>query len=303
MNRSDPSPTSPRRKVLISTDAANEADDQFAVAHALLSPVLDVRGVLPAHFGRNGSRAASRAEVDRLCDLMSVGDSITIADGAEGALTDAQTPRPSAASQLIIDEAHSDDRRLCIAVLGPLTDVASALLEDPSLVATDPLVVWVGGPPYEGPAGYSPEFNLVNDVPASEVVLASGVELWQIPMPVYTMVGVGHAELRERLSGTSPLGDYLVDQLIEFNTTVSYGPLDFRSLGDSPAIGALLNPLGARWSLRPPPRFTVDAQIDGVLDEHRRIRVCEGFDTRWLIEDMFAKLRAWGDAERIARAR
>lgn len=44
----------PPHKVLISTDAANEVDDQFAVVHALLSPVLDVRGILPAHFGRCG---------------------------------------------------------------------------------------------------------------------------------------------------------------------------------------------------------------------------------------------------------
>ncbi|WP_431074280.1 nucleoside hydrolase [Microbacterium phyllosphaerae] len=294
MNRSDVLHTPPRRKVLISTDAANEADDQFAVVHALLSPVLDVRGVLPAHFGRDGSRAASSDEIERLRRLMGASGDLAVAEGADGPLPDARTPRPSAASRLIIDEAYSDERRLCIAVLGPLTDVATALLEHPDLVAADPLVVWVGGPPYEGFAGYSPEFNLVNDVAAAEAVFASGVEIWQIPMPVYTMIGVGHAELRERLSGTSPLGDYLVDQLIAFNSTVEYGPVDFRSLGDSPAIGALLNPLGARWSMRLPPRFTADAQIDGVLDDDPRIRVCEAFDTRWLIEDMFAKLRCWG---------
>lgn len=282
--------------MLISTDAANEADDQFAIVHALLSPVLEVRGVLPAHFGHEGSRAASRAEVDRLHTLIAGPDIATVADGADGPLPDARTACASAASRLMIDEARSDERRLCIAVLGPLTDVASALLEEPRLVDADPLVVWVGGPPYEDVAAYSPEFNLVNDVHAAEVVLSSGVEVWQIPMSTYTMIGVGHAELRERLSGTSRLADYLVDQLIAFNSTVDYGPLDFRSLGDSPAIGALLNPGGFRWTLRPPPRFTPDAQIDGVIDENPRIRVCEAIDTRWLLEDMFAKLRAWGQA-------
>jgi hypothetical protein len=33
-----------RRHVIIDTDAKNEADDQFAIVHALLSPSLDVRG-------------------------------------------------------------------------------------------------------------------------------------------------------------------------------------------------------------------------------------------------------------------
>jgi purine nucleosidase len=302
MRQADASPARP--KVLVSTDAKNEADDQFAIVHALLSPTLDVRAILPAHFGKPDSRAESRDEVALLLGLLGGGhEAVTIADGADEALPDAESPRPSDASRVILEESVSDSRRLRIAVLGPLTDVASAILEDEHLVARDPLVVWVGGPPYEGLAGYSPEFNLINDVDAANVVMASGVEVWQIPMPVYTMVGVGHAELTERLGGTSALGDYLVDQLVEFNRTVPYGPLDFRSLGDSPAIGAIMNPLGARWSLRPPPRFTSDGELRGTHDANRLIRVCEAFDTRWLIEDMFAKIRAFssGSAERPSR--
>lgn len=194
-----------RRKVAISTDAKNEADDQFAIVHALLTRTIDVRGVLPAHFGRAGSLAASRQEVDLIQRLLEgAGPPAAVHDGAEAALADAETPAPSAASRFLLEEAISDDRRLCIAVLGPLTDVASALIEHPEFRERDPLVVWVGGPPYEGVAAYSPEFNLINDVHAANVVMASGVEVWQIPMSTYTMIGVGHAELEERLRGTSP---------------------------------------------------------------------------------------------------
>ena len=74
--------------MLISTDAANEVDDQFAVVHALLSPVLDVRGILPAHFGREGSRAESRAEVDLLHSLLGGGGHRVVAAGADAALPD-----------------------------------------------------------------------------------------------------------------------------------------------------------------------------------------------------------------------
>ena len=58
-----------RRRVVIDTDAKNEADDQFAIVHALLSPTLDVRGIIPAHFGTrrtDRSMFESRAEVDLL---------------------------------------------------------------------------------------------------------------------------------------------------------------------------------------------------------------------------------------------
>jgi hypothetical protein len=43
----------------IPTHAKNEADDQFAIVHALLTPSFDIRGVIPAHFG-------TRAEFERI---------------------------------------------------------------------------------------------------------------------------------------------------------------------------------------------------------------------------------------------
>jgi len=281
----------PPRRLIVCTDAKNEADDQFAIVHALLTGTLDVRGIVPSHFGRRGSMAASREEVRLLLGLLRT--DVVVADGSPHALPDAETAAPSPGSRLIVDEAMADPRRLFIAVLGPLTDVASALLEEPSLRDRDVVVVWVGGPPYEGIAAYAPEFNLINDVAAANVVLQSGLDVWQIPMSVYTMVGVGHAELQERLRGTGPVGDYLVDQLVAFNSTVDDGPMDFRSLGDSPAIGAVMNPAGGRWTVRAAPRFTAAGTL-APGDEGRTVRVCEAFDTRWLIEDMFAKLRAAG---------
>ena len=61
-----------QRRVIINTDAKNEADDQFAIVHALLSPTLDVRGLIAAHFGTRRSQrsmAESREEIDLLLEL------------------------------------------------------------------------------------------------------------------------------------------------------------------------------------------------------------------------------------------
>ena len=83
----------PRHRVIVDTDAANECDDQFAIVHALLSPTLDVRGIVAAHFGMRRSTtslADSRAEVDRLLGLL--GDTTTrAADGAHTWIPDEQT--------------------------------------------------------------------------------------------------------------------------------------------------------------------------------------------------------------------
>ena len=42
-------------RVIIDTDAACEADDPFAIVHALLSPKLIVNGIGATHFNEEGS--------------------------------------------------------------------------------------------------------------------------------------------------------------------------------------------------------------------------------------------------------
>ena len=84
--------------------------------------------------------------------------------------------------------------------------------------------------------------------------------------------------------------------------------LELRTLGDSPAIGVVMNPGGAIWRDYPRPRFTADCRMiepflpsaptflgTGIRDlgsdvANRTVRVCESLDTRWLLEDMFHKL-------------
>lgn len=300
-----------KRRLIINTDAKNEADDQFAVVHGLLSPSLDIRGIIPAHFGTSRtltSRAQSSEEVELLLGFLGLSGQVVIADGADHALPDEATPVPSKGSRLIIDEAMSSDEPLFVAFLGPLTDMASALLEEPAIQDRNVVVVWIGGPPYGGiVADYSHEFNLTNDIHAANVVFGSRVTVWQIPMSVYTMLSVGYAELEGRVRPSGPLGEYLTQQLIDFNTLLQLN-MEFRTLGDSPAIGVVMNPSGATWRDWPRPRFSADSQMiesEGtvIVDEQfpairaidtdrmsKSVRVCEAFDSRWLLEDMFHKL-------------
>src|SRR6187401_2853358 len=80
-----------RRRVIIDTDAKNEADDQFAIVHALLSPSLEVRGLIAAHFGASRSHRSmdeSREEIDLLLDLMNLEQRVTVANGAPTGIAD-----------------------------------------------------------------------------------------------------------------------------------------------------------------------------------------------------------------------
>lgn len=58
-------------RVIIDTDAKNEADDQYAIVQALLSPKLDNVGFIAARYGcLEDSVDRSYAELENIFDLM-----------------------------------------------------------------------------------------------------------------------------------------------------------------------------------------------------------------------------------------
>ncbi|MBZ2197864.1 nucleoside hydrolase [Occultella gossypii] len=289
---------SPRRhRAIINTDAKNEADDQFAIVHALLSPTIDVRGLVAAHFGTVRSPRSmedSRDEIDLILELLALDHEVPVANGAGRAIPDVSTAVDSPGARMIIEEAHAGgDGPLYVAFLGPLTDMASALLLDPSIQDTDTVVIWIGGHHYYDPIyPLEPkvEFNLSNDIESANVVMASRLPVWQVPSSIYRQVSVGYAELEERVAPHGRLGRYLVDQLHEWNATHHATPIEHRSLGDSPAIGLILNPNSAHFSSRPAPVFADDGSTDVSHGGARNVLVAESYDTRWLLEDMFHKI-------------
>ena len=225
-----------KRRVIIDSDAKNEADDQFAIIHALLSPSLDIRGLIAAHFGTSRSDRSmqeSRDEIDLLLNLMQLDQQVTVANGAPTGIPDEQTPLVSDGARLIIAEsklAASNDP-LYVAFLGPLTDMASAILLDPDIVDRHIVVIWIGGVGYGGVETYpGVEFNLRNDIAAANVVYDSRITVWQVPSNVYSQVSVGYAELEERIGGSSKLADYLISQMVEWNRNYWPEPIESRSL-------------------------------------------------------------------------
>ena len=287
-----------RRRVVINTDAKNEADDQFAIVHALLSPSLDVRGLIAAHFGRSRSERSmeeSREEIDLLLELTGLEQQVAVANGAPTGIPDEQTPRDSEGAQLIIAESKlaSAQEPLFVAFLGPLTDMASAILLDPAILDREVVVIWIGGVGYGGVESYpGVEFNLRNDIAAANVVFDSGITVWQVPSNVYSQVSVSYTELEEKIGGTSKLADYLINQMIEWNRTYWPEPIESRSLGDSPAVSLMLYPRGGNFRIVPAPRFGREGHY--LPGSGHPIRIVESVDVRFLLEDMFAKIRKFG---------
>jgi len=113
-----------------------------------------------------------------------------------------------------------------------------------------------------------------------------------VPSNVYSQVSVSYAELEEKIRGTSALADYLIDQMVEWNATYHPGPIESRSLGDSPAVSLMLFPRGGNFRTVPAPRFGREGHY--LPGSGHPVRVVESVDVRFLLEDMFAKIRRFG---------
>lgn len=45
-------PETKRVRLIVNSDAKNEADDQFTIVHALLTPKFDIKGLIPPYRER-----------------------------------------------------------------------------------------------------------------------------------------------------------------------------------------------------------------------------------------------------------
>ena len=280
-------------RVLIDTDAKNEADDQFAIVQALLSPKLENKGFIAAHFGTRlpDSMERSYAELEKIFDLMGFEKEGMIFRGAERAIQDKAVPQVSEGARKIVEEAMKNDARpLYILFLGPLTDMASALLMEPR-IAQRCTVIWIGGGRY--PSG-GIEFNLGNDIEAANVVFSSKVPVWQIPKNVYEMMAVSFAELELNVYPHGAIGKYLLEQMNEHAKEDIPRLSDFRSgetwvLGDSPAVGVLLYEHRFCYDWVQAPLITKDmTYVQTGLN--RPIRVYREVDSYLILNDLYAKL-------------
>ncbi len=293
-------PESKKIRLIINTDAKNEADDQFAIVHALLSPRFRIKGIIAAQFEKTGSMMnrkdtmrQSYDEIEKVLSIMNLQEEVPYFQGAAAALGNEAQPVVSEGAEAIVREAMKDDAAPLYAVfLGPLTDMAAALLMEPR-IADRLTVVWIGG-------GHWPlggwEYNLLNDIHAANVVFQSSVQLWQVPHTVYTTMRVSIAELMYKVKPYGEIGEYLFQQLMDFNNWAAEAFADspwpkgeMWSLGDSPAISLLLDDHEYGYENKPAPR--ISEEMAYIHDQQARmIRVYHYVDARFTLEDLFAKL-------------
>lgn len=277
-----------RVRVIVDSDAATEADDQFAIAHALMTPRFDIKGIIAEQCnidGGAGTVLKSYEEILKVLDLMKI-DGVRVCKGAFLPLESENTCCESEGADLIIEEAlKTDERPLFVLCQGALTNVAVALNKCKEIEGKF-TCIWIGG-------GFYPkggwEFNLLNDINAANRVFRSGVNLWQVPMSCYTTMQTGYAELQKKVYPCGEIGRYLFEQMIEVGLTRDWVMGESWSLGDSPAVALALNEGCGRYIVRKAPVFDSEGCYHD-CEENREIRVYQTVDSRYVLEDFFSKL-------------
>ena len=289
-------PDEKKIRVIIDTDAACEADDPYAIVQALLSPKLIVKGILAEHFNEKGSVRKSCDEIVTILDAMDL--KVPVFMGEEEPVDSAGWTAPvSEAAEFIISEAMKDDAKpLYILCQGAVTNLAAALRKKPGI--RDRIrIIWIGTHgAAEKPAPFR-EFNAGNDVAAANYVLESGADIWLVPSDVYTTVTVGLAELRLKVFPCGRIGRHLYENMIDYNLSPRAGWTQGESwsLGDSPAVAIALNPECGKYAYTPAPHINGDTSSSS-RPGNPVIRVYKSIDSRYVLEDFFAKLRLFTES-------
>jgi len=204
---------SERVPVVLSTDVGNEIDDQWAIIYLLLQPKFEVLGVMSAHAPTITAPAGNtsyRILVDVVENRMGMRGHPPLIEGGSEPLQKSVTGKRSPAVDFLIKTSRkfSKEKRLTVLMIGAATDVASAILIEPSIV--DRIrVVQMGFTNEQG----GDEFNIANDVHAVQAILNSSVPLVIGPGDVCrASLSLTFEQARKMLEKRGAIGSWLWEE-------------------------------------------------------------------------------------------
>jgi purine nucleosidase len=230
------------KKMIIDCDPG--VDDAIALLLAFASPELEILGIttvagnVPLSFTAKNARKicelAGRPEIRVYAGcprpIMRTLETARHVHGETG-LQGVDLPEPQMALQpqhgvaFLIETLMNAPEPIILATLGPLTNVAIALIQAPQIIPKIQEVVLMGGATSQGNVTASAEFNLYVDPHAAHIVFTSGLKLTMIGLDVTHKVLTTPDRLQKIRAIGSPVSTAAADLLAH------YGAYDVEKFG------------------------------------------------------------------------
>lgn len=279
----EPAQQNAPEKVIIDTDIGDDIDDAFALALAVSSPKLEVVGVTTA-WGDTELRA--RLARRFLIQIGNGGIPVAVGVKTRDLTTFTQErwaeawPAPAGGFPNAIDFMRDLIRRnpgeITLIAIAPYSNVAALLQQDPTEFHELKRIVLMGGSIHRGygDLGYLPshgpdaEYNVAQDIPASQALFDAGVPITMMPLDS-TQLKLDEVLRSTLFSRDTPVTDALNSLYAEWSyATQNPTP----TLFDAMAVAATIEP-----SLCPtrPMRIVVDDKgYTRIADGPPNVDVC-----------------------------
>lgn len=267
-----------QRKLILDADTGNEVDDPYAIVRALIEPTWEVTALQAAQWQSSQWATAQTMEDSHRLNMVIVsyldlGQEVPTLRGGIRRMNDwGDKAQHSAAAYEIISQAKAlpDGEQLEVVVLGALTNVASALWIDPS-IEEDLVVYWLGLSYDFGKHSHKRiDFNAVMDPQATELLLASKVEMHIIPSNVASAMKFDYGECYRNFREVHPLTDFLLERW----TNHVDGSRYHRTIWDLGLVSAMIHP---KWA----------SEVKGEGFENPNIWLYEKIDAKSIINEFY----------------
>ena len=295
--------TSKKKKLILDTDAYNEIDDQFAIAYALLADDIDVLALNAAPFTNERSTGPADGMEQSYQELLRIHKCIDPKNergipcyrGSTEYMKNIITPVKSDAAENIVRLVKEADDIVYIAVIGCFTNVASALLLDPSIM-DKAVIVMIGTQTFDRVSAN--DFNLKQDRISARIIFECGIPVVILPVEGSTdYVKISNAEMTYYLKDQAgEIGNFLCNNIYEDNEppireSDGYCGSVRRGLVDVAAI-AFLRGTDKMMELETIPAHSIDSNGNWrCLDEDREMLYVPVPYTANILSDMYTVIR------------
>jgi len=295
------------KKIILDTDIGTDVDDALALALAIKSREdIDLLAVTTVH-GDVNIRAKIALKMLKIAGMENIPVAAGISHplirdkpilgwaGHEGSFLTSEgevlKPCETHAVDLIISKIMSMKKEITLVAIGPLTNLAAAIIREPRIIENVREVIIMGGVTrlFNGLNLPYREHNIMCDPEAARIVFSSGMPIVMVPLDVTLKVYMDRKDLDAISANKTPLTDAIVSmvkrylEIVKRDYTWLHDPLALATSIDS----SLVRTIDAKVLVETKGEYTTGQTIIlPAKPEERPVKVCIDVDVK-RFKDLF----------------